>query len=68
MGQEPQTRECPAADSLAALLEKFAEAVDGGAPFPVSPEQMLDTVAAFEALIKSMESRRPVAVPGRGTD
>ncbi len=64
MGQEPKTREFPATDSLAALLEKFAEAADGGAPFPVSPEQMLDTVAAFEALIRSMEARRPVAVPG----
>jgi predicted dehydrogenase len=62
MGREPQTRECPGADSLAILLEKFAEAAAGGPPFPVSPEQMLDTVAAFEAAIASMESRRPITV------
>jgi predicted dehydrogenase len=64
MGQEPQTRELAAADSLAILLEKFAEAAAGGPPFPVSPGEMLDTVAAFEAAIASMEQRRPVAVPG----
>jgi predicted dehydrogenase len=65
MGQEPQTRALPATDSLAALLDAFAAAVEGGAPFPVSPEQMLDVVAAFEAVVASIESGRPEAVGGR---
>jgi predicted dehydrogenase len=65
MGQEPQPRSLPATDSLAALLDAFAAAVEGGPAFPVSPEQMLDVVAAFEALIASIGSRRPVAVAAR---
>jgi predicted dehydrogenase len=62
MGRQPEPRRFAAADSLAVLLEKFADAVEGGPAFPVSPAQMLDTVAAFEAVIKSIEARRPVGV------
>jgi predicted dehydrogenase len=62
IGAEPQTRTLPATDSLAALLDAFAAAVEGGAPFPVPPEQMLDVVGAFEALVTSIETGRPVAV------
>jgi predicted dehydrogenase len=65
IGQEPQPRTLPASDSLAALLEAFAVAVEGGAPFPVSPEEMLDLVGAFEALVTSIDAGRPVAVGGR---
>jgi predicted dehydrogenase len=65
MGQEPQTHTLPATDSLAVLLDAFAAAVEGGAPFPVSPAQMLDTVGAFEAVIASIQSGRPVAIDGR---
>ena len=61
MGQEPQKRTLPATDSLAALLDQFAAAVEGGPPFPVAPEQMLDVVGAFEALIASIGAGRPVA-------
>ena len=45
-----------AADSLRAELETFADAIDGRAPFPVPPAQMLQTVAAFEAVIRSLAS------------
>jgi predicted dehydrogenase len=62
MGEEPQTRTLPATDSLAALLDAFAAAVEGGAPFPVSPEEMLNVVGAFEAIVASIEAGRPVAV------
>jgi predicted dehydrogenase len=62
MGEEPQTRTLAATDSLAALLDAFASAVEGGAPFPVAPAQMLDVAGAFEAVIASIESERPVAV------
>jgi predicted dehydrogenase len=65
IGHEPQPRTLPASDSLAALLEAFAIAVEGGAPFPVSPEEMLDLVGAFEALVTSIDTGRPVAVGGR---
>ena len=62
IGQEPQTKTLPATDSLAALLDRFAEAVEGGPPFLVAPEEMLDVVGAFEALIASTAAGRPVAV------
>ena len=35
----------PHVDSLRTLLEAFADAIDGKAPFPVRPEQMLDVSA-----------------------
>src|ERR1043166_6981966 len=65
IGQEPQTRTLPANDSLAALLDQFAQAVEGGPPFPVAPEQMLDVVGAFEALVASIGTGRPAAVVER---
>ena len=65
IGQEPQTKTLPATDSLAALLDRFAEAVEGGPPFLVAPEQMLDVVGAFEALVASIGVGRPVAVAAR---
>lgn len=43
-------------DSLRAELEAFADAVEGRAPFPIPPHQMLDTVAAFETVIRSLET------------
>ncbi len=44
----------PPADSLRAELEAFADAVEGRAPYPISEEQMLATVAAFEATLRSL--------------
>ena len=52
------------ADSLRAELEAFADAIDGRAAFPISQTQMLQTVTAFEAVIRSMETREPVSLPG----
>src|SRR5262249_13190329 len=71
LGGAPQVRELPAADSLAVLLDAFAEAIEGGRPFPVTTASMLDTVAAFEAVIASLAARAPVtldALPGDGRD
>lgn len=49
-------------DSLRAELEIFADAVEGKAPFPIAPERMLDTVAAFEAVVRSLETGAAVPV------
>jgi predicted dehydrogenase len=62
MGQTPQTREFPQVDSLGVLLEAFGESIETGKPFPVSTDQMLDTVGAFEAIIASIGTGRPLAV------
>lgn len=61
-GQSPQTETYPQADSLAALLESFAEAIELGAPFLVPASEMLDVVSAFEAAIASLKSGKPAAV------
>ena len=49
-------------DSLRAELEAFADAIDGRAAFPISETQMLQTVAAFEAVIRSLETRQAVSL------
>jgi len=50
-------------DSLRALAESFADAVEGRAPFPISPRQLIDVTAAFEAVIRSLATGTPVDVP-----
>jgi predicted dehydrogenase len=49
-------------DSLRVMLECFADAVEGKAPFPVMPAQMLDVIGAFEAVLASLAQGRPVAL------
>ena len=46
----------------AGRLEAFADAVDGRAPFPVTPAQMLATVEAFEATVRALETGLAVEV------
>jgi predicted dehydrogenase len=58
-----EERTYPHVDSLRTLLEAFADAVEGKAPFPVKPEQMLDVIGAFEAVIASLASGEPVKLP-----
>jgi predicted dehydrogenase len=43
-------------DTLRAEFDAFADAVAGRAPYPIPTSQMIDTVAAFEAVIKSIDS------------
>jgi len=54
IGEAPHTQVFPQVDSLAVLLEAFAETVETGKPFPVSTADMLDVVGAFEAIVRSM--------------
>ena len=63
MGKPATVRTLPPADGLANLLDAFGAAIEGVAPFPVTPAQMLDTVSAFEAVIRSLDSGEPVDVP-----
>lgn len=50
--------EFPPAAPVRHNLEAFADAATGGAPYPVPQQQMLDTVAALEAIFRSAESGR----------
>ena len=57
---KPERIELAPVDALKEELEVFADAIHGYAPFPVSAEDMLATVAAFEAVIHALESERIV--------
>lgn len=60
--QPAQRTTFDAADALRGELEAFADAIAGRAPYPVTPAQMIETVAAFEAIVHSMESGKVVVV------
>jgi predicted dehydrogenase len=62
IGERPQTTTYPQVDSLATLIEAFAETIETGKPFPVTTADMLDVAGAFEAIIRSIGEGRPVAV------
>jgi predicted dehydrogenase len=49
-------------ETLKAQLVAFADAVEGRAPFPVSPDQIVHVVAVTDAIIRSAETRKPVQV------
>lgn len=42
--------------AIGTLMDEFAHALDGGPAFPVSVQDMLETVAAFEACLKALET------------
>ena len=54
-GQAPVTEHYPRSLRVAALLDEFAGAVEEDRQFCVSPQEMLATVAAFEATVYAME-------------
>ena len=55
-GVEPQHLTFPPVDSVRMNLEAFADAVAGVGPYPISTTEMLDTVAAFEAITEAAKS------------
>ena len=61
-GAVPQAMHFEAADALRAELEAYADAAAGVAPYPITPAQLIDTVAAFEAIVQSMASGQPAQV------
>jgi predicted dehydrogenase len=55
-GAEPQHLNFPPVDSVRVNLEAFADAVAGVSPYPIPTSEMLDTVAAFEAIAEAAKS------------
>jgi pyruvate/2-oxoacid:ferredoxin oxidoreductase alpha subunit len=53
MGQSPDARELLHVDPLFEAVEAFGRAIATRTPFPIVPEQMLDTIGAFEAVIEA---------------
>jgi predicted dehydrogenase len=63
-GAKPQPVHFDPVDSLSAEFDAFADAVTGRAPYPISTAHMINTVAAFEAIIKSIETQVTVVLGG----
>jgi predicted dehydrogenase len=55
-GSPPQRIAYPAINVLRAELDAFAEAIDNKRAFPVREAEVLATLAAFEAALRSMQS------------
>ena len=49
-------------NQLAAELEGFAAAISGERPYPITADEILHGVAAFEAIVRSAALHRPVEV------
>ncbi len=64
-GQPPRRFEFAPVDTQRAELEAFCDAVEGKAPYPVDTAGMLATVAAFETVVRAVETGQTVeADPG----
>ena len=55
-GKEPETFDYPADNHLGRNLDYFAKAVLGQGTFPISPDGILQTAAALEAVFKSVDA------------
>lgn len=59
---DPIHRAFPAVDTLRLELEAFADAILGRKPYPICDNDMIATVAAFEAICRSVRSGRTETV------
>lgn len=59
-GEKPRRLTFDPVDAVRLSVEAFADGVTGRAPYPMNAEQIIGTVAAFEAAVASMASRLPV--------
>lgn len=55
-GGEPEVTDLPPADHLGENVEAFAAAALGGDKFPIDPAGILQTVAALDAVFRSVEA------------
>ncbi|HYW62072.1 MAG TPA: Gfo/Idh/MocA family oxidoreductase [Bradyrhizobium sp.] len=58
-GAKPRVMTLPAIDVLRAELHAFADAIDNKRRFPVAEAEILATLSAFEAALRSMRSGTP---------
>jgi predicted dehydrogenase len=64
-GQPPQRIIYPAINVLRAELDAFVDAIANQRPFPVPEADVLATLSAFEAALRSMQSGNPVTCDDR---
>jgi predicted dehydrogenase len=63
-GGKVERKELPKTDSLLAEIEHFADAVAGKAPYPITPDEIVNTIGAFDAITTSIETGNPVKLTG----
>jgi predicted dehydrogenase len=61
-GGKVERREFPKVDTILAEIDAFADAVTGRKPYPITPAEMVNTIAAFEAITQSMQTNQPVCI------
>jgi predicted dehydrogenase len=61
----PEIIEYKGFNPLKAELEGFAAAINGARPYPMTPDEILHGVAAFEAIVRSAATGEPVKVAPR---
>jgi predicted dehydrogenase len=59
---QPEIIEHKGFNPVKAVMEAFAAAVQGEAPYPVTHDQIVHGVAVFEAIVKSAQTGQPVKV------
>jgi predicted dehydrogenase len=59
---KPEIIENKGFNPVKAVMEAFADAIRGEAPYPVTHEQIVHGVAVFEAVVKSAQTGQPVKV------
>ena len=59
---QPEVIEYKGFNALKAELEGFAAAIEGVRPYPITPDEILHGVAAFEAIVRSAATGEPVKV------
>ncbi len=63
IGKPPREETFARVDSLRAACEAFAVAVEHGTPFVMTPGELVDVTAAFEAVIASLATGLSTTVP-----
>lgn len=63
-GGKTERKEFPKIDSLLLEFDFFADAAAGKAPYPITPDEMVNTIGAFEAITTSIETGKPVKLAG----
>ena len=61
-GGKTEVRDFPKIDSILAELDAFADAVEGRAPYPITPKEIVEVVSGFEGIIESMKTGKPVRI------
>lgn len=59
---QPEIIENKGFNPVKAVMEAFARAVQGEAPYPITHDQIIHGVAVFEAIVKSAKTGQPVKV------